>query len=162
MYNATMNEHMLCSFSKTIQTENYDAKFCQNHFINTLREQWPLLNGQSSGQFSHRYLQNVAFLKQGRIGDREVWIFCRIWSPSEKVQTAYLKSWHFTCIRTQTTGRKSRLFEPQDSLNSYLFVYRVLSLSYLPNPSARAGYDTRSIFKAEFNRFEFRVFLLLD
>ena len=36
------------------------------------------------------------------------------------------------------------------------------SLSYLPNPSARAGYDARSIFKAEFNRFEFRVFLLLD
>ena len=33
---------------------------------------------------------------------------------------------------------------------------------YLPNPSARAGYDTRSIFKAEFNRFEFRFFLLLD
>ena len=30
------------------------------------------------------------------------------------------------------------------------------------NPSARAGYDTRSIFKAEYNRFEFRVFLLLD
>ena len=30
------------------------------------------------------------------------------------------------------------------------------------NPSARAGYDTRSIFKAKFNRFEFRVFLLLD
>ena len=35
--------------------------------------------------------------------------------------------------------------------------------SYLPNPSARAGYETRSVFfKAEFNRFEFRVFLLLD
>ena len=35
--------------------------------------------------------------------------------------------------------------------------------SYLPNPSARAGYDTRSIFfKVEFSRFEFRVFLLLD
>ena len=34
--------------------------------------------------------------------------------------------------------------------------------TYLPNPSARAGYDTRSIFQAEFNRFEFRVFLLLD
>ena len=30
------------------------------------------------------------------------------------------------------------------------------------NPSARAGYDTRSIFKAEFSRFEFRVFLLRD
>ena len=30
------------------------------------------------------------------------------------------------------------------------------------NPSARAGYDTRSIFKRSFNRFEFRVFLLLD
>ena len=31
------------------------------------------------------------------------------------------------------------------------------------NPSTRAGYDTRSIFfKTEFNRFEFRVFLLLD
>ena len=26
-------------------------------------------------------------------------------------------------------------------------VFRVLVLSYLPNPSARAGYDTRSIFK---------------
>ena len=34
--------------------------------------------------------------------------------------------------------------------------------SYLPNPSARAGYDTRSIFKVEFSRFEFRLFLLLD
>ena len=34
--------------------------------------------------------------------------------------------------------------------------------TYLPNPSARAGYDTRSIFKAEFCRFEFRVFVLLD
>ena len=33
-----------------------------------------------------------------------------------------------------------------------------IKLSYLPNPSARAGYDTRSIFfKAKFNRFEFRV-----
>ena len=32
----------------------------------------------------------------------------------------------------------------------------------LPNPSTRAGYDTRSIFLAEFNRFEFRVFLFLD
>ena len=30
------------------------------------------------------------------------------------------------------------------------------------NASARAGYDTRSIFKRSFNRFEFRVFLLLD
>ena len=31
------------------------------------------------------------------------------------------------------------------------------------NPSAQAGYDTRSIFfQAEFNRFEFRLFLLLD
>ena len=33
---------------------------------------------------------------------------------------------------------------------------------YLPNPSARAGYDTRSIFLAELSRFEFRVFLLLE
>ena len=35
------------------------------------------------------------------------------------------------------------------------------SYSYLPNPSARAGYDTRSFFKQSLNRFEFRVFLLL-
>ena len=34
------------------------------------------------------------------------------------------------------------------------------SLSYLPNPFARVRYDTTSIFK--FNRFDFRVFLLLD
>ena len=36
------------------------------------------------------------------------------------------------------------------------------SLIIFTNPSSRAGYDTRSIFKAEFNRFEFRVFCLLD
>ena len=36
-------------------------------------------------------------------------------------------------------------------------------LSYLSNPSAGAGYDTISIFfYAQFNRFEFRVFPLLD
>ena len=35
-------------------------------------------------------------------------------------------------------------------------------LSIFTDPSARAGYDTRSIFEAEFNRFELRVFLLLD
>ena len=39
--------------------------------------------------------------------------------------------------------------------------YLRLKVSYLPNHSARAGYDTRSIFKAEFNRFELKVFLLL-
>ena len=33
---------------------------------------------------------------------------------------------------------------------------------YLPNPSARAGYDTRSIFKRSLTGFEFRVFFLLD
>ena len=38
--------------------------------------------------------------------------------------------------------------------------FAIFIISYLPNPSAWAGYDTRSIFK--FNRFEFRVFLLLD
>ena len=30
------------------------------------------------------------------------------------------------------------------------------------NPSAQAGYDTRSIFKQSLTGFEFRVFLLLD
>ena len=30
------------------------------------------------------------------------------------------------------------------------------------NPSARAGYDTRSVFKRSLTGFEFRVFLLLD
>ena len=34
--------------------------------------------------------------------------------------------------------------------------------TYLPNPSARAGYDTRSVFKRSLTGFEFRVFLLLD
>ena len=37
-----------------------------------------------------------------------------------------------------------------------------IGYSYLPNPSAWAGYDTRSIFKAKFHRFECRVFVLLD
>ena len=44
-------------------------------------------------------------------------------------------------------------------LYSYLTVRLLIIFT---NPSARAGYDTRSIFQAEFNRFEFRVFLLLD
>ena len=42
------------------------------------------------------------------------------------------------------------------------FMYCFTFFFFFPNPSARAGYDTRSIFEAEFNRFEFRVFLLLD
>ena len=42
-----------------------------------------------------------------------------------------------------------------------ILFHRTSSISYLPNPSARAGYDPRSIFfLAEFNRFQFRVFLL--
>ena len=36
--------------------------------------------------------------------------------------------------------------------------YKVL----FTNPSTRAGYDTRSIFKRSLTGFEFRVFLLLD
>ena len=36
------------------------------------------------------------------------------------------------------------------------------SMLLFTNPSARAGYDTRSIFKRSLTGFEFRVFLLLD
>ena len=43
-----------------------------------------------------------------------------------------------------------------------LFTTNQKSRYYLPNPSARAGYDTRSIFKRSLTGFEFRVFLLLD
>ena len=40
---------------------------------------------------------------------------------------------------------------------------QILTLKVLfTNPSARAGYDTRSIFKRSLTGFEFRVFLLLD
>ena len=38
----------------------------------------------------------------------------------------------------------------------------VLPVSIFTDPSARAGYDTRSIFKRSLIGFEFRVFLLLD
>ena len=38
----------------------------------------------------------------------------------------------------------------------------VMVLVLFTNPSARAGYDTRSIFKRSLTGFEFRVFLLLD
>ena len=34
--------------------------------------------------------------------------------------------------------------------------------SYLPNPSARAGYDTRSIFKRSLTGLNSEFFLLLD
>ena len=53
----------------------------------------------------------------------------------------------------------ARFISSSVSLN---FIQHRDPYTYLPNPSARAGYDTRSIFWAEFNRFEFRVFLLLD
>ena len=33
------------------------------------------------------------------------------------------------------------------------FNYNIFSLSYLPNPSAREGYDTRSIFKRSLTGF---------
>ena len=55
-------------------------------------------------------------------------------------------------------------------LFQWLFVFLCMSLSVnmhacasmyvFTNPSAWAGCDTRSIFEAAFNRFEFRVFLL--
>ena len=44
------------------------------------------------------------------------------------------------------------------NINTDLHVQMVL----FTNPSARAGYDTRSIFKRSLTGFEFRVFLLLD
>ena len=40
--------------------------------------------------------------------------------------------------------------------------YEMLTVILFTNPSARAGYDTRSIFKRSLTGFEFRVFLLLD
>ena len=58
------------------------------------------------------------------------------------------------------------------SVSSRIWTRFAMSISYDDNhyttgtffffPSARTGYDTTSIFYAEFNRFEFRVFLLLD
>ena len=50
-----------------------------------------------------------------------------------------------------------------DLVGFYGMLTIVSYLILFTNPSARAGYDTRLIFfKAEFNRFEFRVVLLLD
>ena len=43
-----------------------------------------------------------------------------------------------------------------------LFLSSFGFLVLFTNPSARAGYDTRSIFKRSLTGFEFRVFLLLD
>ena len=47
----------------------------------------------------------------------------------------------------ETCGRSKEMYKPE-----LLFT----------NSSARAGYDTRSIFKRSLTGFEFRVFLLLD
>ena len=48
------------------------------------------------------------------------------------------------------------------SLSTTVTIIHWVPPFYFFNPSARAGCDTGSIFKAEFYRFEFRVFLLLD
>ena len=46
--------------------------------------------------------------------------------------------------------------------NAKSSLYIDIRYMYLPNPSAQAECNIVSIFWAEFNRFELRVFLLLD
>ena len=53
-------------------------------------------------------------------------------------------------------------FFPETFLYRWVSVFLLHWLSYLPNSSAREGYDTRSIFKRSLTGFEFRIFLLLD
>ena len=66
-------------------------------------------------------------------------------------------------LRVQTSNSQSR-----DTIISIKTAYhrgdfiRVIYRVLFTNPSARAGYDTRSIFKRSLTGFEFRVFLLLD
>ena len=43
-----------------------------------------------------------------------------------------------------------------------MYIYIYIYIYIFTNPSVRAGYGTRSIFKKSFNRYEFRVFILLD
>ena len=50
----------------------------------------------------------------------------------------------------------------QLSRKQYTIKYNWMGKVLFTNPSARAGYDTRSIFKRSLTGFEFRVFLLLD
>ena len=54
----------------------------------------------------------------------------------------------FHRIKTQTTLTLSHLCRKGNTLAPILFII-------FTNPSARAGYDTRSIFEVQFNRFEF-------
>ena len=53
-----------------------------------------------------------------------------------------------------------------ESRTTLLFAFHIALINLgkvlFTNPSARAGYDTRSIFKRSLTGFEFRVFLLLD
>ena len=57
---------------------------------------------------------------------------------------------------------KLREWRQKDSNISLLDLKREYLQVLFTNPSARAGYDTRSIFKRSLTGFEFRVFLLLD
>ena len=46
-------------------------------------------------------------------------------------------------------------------MHAHIYLYTYLFIYLFTNPSAQAGYDTRSVFSRVY-RFEFRVFLLLE
>ena len=67
-------------------------------------------------------------------------------------------------ICLHTNGFKYCYMRQQFNLTSAICLHAVkwLYISHLPTPPLGQDMTQRQFFKAEFNRFEFRVFLLLD
>ena len=59
-------------------------------------------------------------------------------------------------------SQSSQVIMIKNSNDKLKKINKILVIILFTDPSAPAGYDTKSIFKRNFNRFEFRVFLLLD
>ena len=71
--------------------------------------------------------------------------------------------YHFTLLKRWTVPQSATFCNSYGLRLPVIFIISLsVSFSYLPNPSARAGYDTRSIFKRCLTGLNSEFFLLLD
>ena len=80
-------------------------------------------------------------------------LVCLMWHLFVAMSSKVRSTESIDCIVERENVSATILSEP--------FMYWISEVLFT-NPSARAGYDTESIFKRSLTGFEFRVFLLLD
>ena len=71
--------------------------------------------------------------------------------------------WWYESMYLLSKGRMWHIFTGKILIKIFKNLFLIFKRFIIfTNPSAWAGYNKRSIFEVEFNRFEFRVFFLLD